>query len=72
MVFDYSKLRGRIVEKYDTQYKFAKAVGKSERTLTLKLNNQIPFTQDDITSFCDTLDIPYVDIPAYFFTLVVQ
>ena len=30
MVFDYSKLSGRIVEKFGTQYNFAIAMGLSE------------------------------------------
>ena len=45
MAFDYSKLKGKIVEVFGTQSNFAKAVGMSERTLSCKLNNKIPFTQ---------------------------
>ncbi|MCZ4005815.1 DUF739 family protein, partial [Lactobacillus gasseri] len=30
MAFDFRKLNGRIVEKYGTQYNFAKALGLSE------------------------------------------
>ena len=32
MAFDFRKLNGRIVEKYGTQYNFAKALGLSEET----------------------------------------
>ena len=39
MMFNYDKLKGRIVEKFGTQMAFSKALGVSERTLSLKLNN---------------------------------
>ena len=38
MAFDYSKLRGKIVEIFNTQSCFAIAMGWSERTLSLKMN----------------------------------
>ena len=38
MAFDYSKLKGKIVEKFQTQQAFAKAMELSERSLSLKLN----------------------------------
>lgn len=44
MPFDYAKLTGLIVEKYGTRGKFAKSLGVSERTLSLKLNDKVPFT----------------------------
>ena len=37
MAFDYSKLKGRIIEKYDSQSSFANAMEWSERTLSLSL-----------------------------------
>ena len=36
MSFNYSKLRGRIIEKFGTQGCFARKLGVSERTLSLK------------------------------------
>ena len=36
MPFDFSKLSGKIVEKYGTQYNFAKAMGLSEHSLSTK------------------------------------
>ena len=62
MAFDYSKLRGRIVEKYGNQAKFAAALGVSENTFSLKMNNKVRFTTDDIEAD---------DIGGYFFTLKV-
>ncbi len=68
MAFDYSKLRGRIVEKYHSQREFAKAIGVSEKTLSNKMNNIIFFRQDDITRISVMLGIPVSEINDYFFT----
>ena len=67
MGFDYSKLRGRIVEKFGTQQAFAKALGVSSRTLSLKMNNRIPFGQDEIDKIITLLQDTPQDIKAYFF-----
>lgn len=68
VVFDYRKLRGRIVEKYGTQGNFAKANKISDRSMSLKLNNGIGFSQKEIILWCNQLDIPIDSIPTYFFT----
>ena len=68
MAYNYSKLRGRIVEKYGTQSHFAKALRMSERSLSLKLNNQRYFTQEEISLATDLLDIPKIEMQLYFFT----
>lgn len=72
MAYDYSKLRGRIMECCGSQAAFAKKVGISERTLSLKLNGKIGFTQTDIESFVDALGIKRTEIQSYFFTINVQ
>ena len=72
MAYDYSKLLGRIIEKYGSQGEFAKAMGVSERTMSLKLTNKVAFKQTDITAACEKLDIEDNDIPSYFFKLKVQ
>ena len=43
-MFDYSKLRGRIKEKYDTQDAFADAIGIGRVSLSKRLNNQLELT----------------------------
>jgi hypothetical protein len=68
MAFDYSKLKGRIIEKFGTQRDFAKAMGTSERTLSLKLNNMIFFRQDEIGKATDLLHLHAEDMNEYFFT----
>lgn len=72
MAFDYSKLRGKIVEKYKTQGAFAKALGVSERTLSLKLNGRGFFGQDEINKILNLLGISSNVIKEYFFIEKVQ
>lgn len=72
MSFDYSKLRGRIREKFNTEGVFAETLNISKQTLSAKLNNKVLFTQDEIKAACSILDIQTADIPAYFFTEKVQ
>lgn len=71
MSFDYSKLRGKIVEKYGNQANFASALGISENTLSLKMNNKVRFTTDDITTISRLLEIDAGEIGKYFFALKV-
>ena len=73
-MFDYSKLIGRIIEKFGTRKAFAKAAGYSENTISKKLSGKITITTNDITEWSSSilLDIPYSDIPEYFFKLKVQ
>lgn len=72
MPFDYQKLKGRIIEKYGKQYSFAEAMGWSERTLSLKMNNLRVWTQRDIVKASKLLDIPENEIRDYFFKPKVQ
>lgn len=72
MPMDYSKLKGRIVEKYETQSNFAEAIGLSERSLSLKLNGSVDWKQREILKAMDLLDISAEEIEQYFFKLKVQ
>ena len=72
MAYDYSKLLGRIVEKYGTQSNFADAMGLSERSISLKLNGKVGWKQHEIVKACEILDISADDLCKYFFTLWVQ
>ena len=67
MIYDYSKLRGKIVEVYGKVAPIAKAMKLSERTLSLKLNNKVYWKQPEIELACTLLGIPGSDIPTYFF-----
>jgi DNA-binding Xre family transcriptional regulator len=60
-------LRGLIVEKFGTLGRFAREIGISETSLSLKLNNRTPFKQADIETICSTLEIPPEEISVFFF-----
>lgn len=72
MSFDYSKLKGKIIEIYGTQREFARALGISERTLSLKLNGKIFWGQDEISKTLDLFGINKKEVCKYFFTNKVQ
>lgn len=72
MPFDYNKLKGKIIEKYGSQQKFAKALGWSERTLSLKMNGKVSWRQVDICNAIKLLELTENDIQEYFFTTEVQ
>ena len=72
MAFNYDKLKGRIIEKFGTRYRFAEAMKWSERTLCLKLSGERPWKQTDICKAVELLDLAQEDIPKYFFKEKVQ
>ena len=72
MEFDFSKLLGRIVEKFGTRSAFAAAMDLADSALSNRLNNKVPFDTDEIYKACELLDIDPQEIPAYFFTLKVR
>jgi plasmid maintenance system antidote protein VapI len=67
MTFNYSKLRGRIREVFGTQDRFAEAMGRSNTSISQKLNNKSEWTQKEINRAVEVLGIDDVDISAYFF-----
>lgn len=71
VAFDYSKLKGRIIEKYGSQSAFVSEYGVSENTFSKKMNNKVRFTSDDIIKISKMLEIKKEDVGAYFFTLKV-
>lgn len=71
-MFDYSKLRGRIREKFGTQALFAAAMREtglnfSDCVLSLKLNNQSEWDQAEMIAACELLDILPEELHLYFF-----
>lgn len=72
MKYDFSKLRGKIVEVFGKQEAFAKALGLSSRSLSLKLNNERYFKPTEISKAIDLLGLSLSDIPEYFFAVEVQ
>ena len=67
MPYTYNKLRGRIIERYDTQEKFAQVLGISKNSLSLKMNGKTSFSQDDVVKWCELLGIQTEEIGQYFF-----
>ena len=63
----YSKLRGRIVEKYYTMRNFADKIGVSRQTLSQKLTGKSEFSREDMKLFADALEIPKDEIGLFFF-----
>lgn len=72
MSYNYSKLNGRIVEKCGTQAVFAKRLGLSERSISLKVNNKVPWRQPEMQKAATILGFPETEIQEYFFTVEVQ
>lgn len=73
-MFDYSKLIGRIIEKFGTRRAFAEAAGFSENTISQKLSGKMAITTNDILNWAsnDLLDYDMAEVPEYFFKLKVQ
>lgn len=72
LVYDYSKLKGRIKEKCNTQEEFASKLGLSARSVSLKLSNARGWKQNEITNAIRVLGLTDADIQPYFFTVKVQ
>lgn len=66
-MFDYSKLKGRIVEKYNTLSGFADVLGIKVQTVSAKLRGRMTITKADIIKWSKLLDISTEDIGVYFF-----
>lgn len=69
MAFDYSKLRGRITEKFGNQSAFADAIKLSNTSLSRKLTGKVAISIDDITLWSNPtlLDIAPSEYHEYFF-----
>ena len=66
-MFDYSKLKGRIKEIFNTQGEFARAVNRSETYVSQVLNGKTFMGQDEVQKWADALEIADRDIGEYFF-----
>jgi plasmid maintenance system antidote protein VapI len=68
-MFDNSKLRGRIYEKFGSQTKFAEALGVRVTTVNNQLKRPNNFSQETIVKWASVLEIAPCDIGEYFFRL---
>lgn len=67
--FDYSRLKGRIIERYGTLGGFAAALGFKPGMLTTRLRNGTPWKDCEIWKACKLLGISPEEIHAYFFAV---
>ena len=67
-MYEYKKLKGRIVERFGSQKVFAPHVNLSTVSVSQKLNGLKGFSQKDIELWANVLEIPKEDYAAYFFT----
>lgn len=63
-----NKLRGRIIERYKTQTRFAAEIGISKNALSQKMTGKMGMDQRDIALWCKLLDINIDEIGEFFFT----
>ena len=68
VMYDTSKLKGRIVEKFGTQGAFAEKVHCSLSFLSLYMNGKKKIDQPTMDSWIKALEIPENEIHLYFFT----
>lgn len=71
-VFDYSALKGKIKEKCGTQANFAQKMGRSNVSISEKLNSKKGWTQEEICRASELLDIAPILIESYFFKQIVK
>lgn len=69
MAYDYSKLKGRIIEKFDTYRAFAAALGIAPQYISPKLKGKIDITKAEIINWSELLDIDPSEYGSYFFCL---
>ena len=67
MDYKYDKLRGRIVEKYGSQERFAEIIGISPNSMSKKMNGKTGFSQRDIVKWSELLGIKKAEYSEYFF-----
>lgn len=67
MAYNYSKLLERITVVCGMQATFAKEMGLSEKTVSLKMNNKRGWKQKEMKRACDVLGFSVSEIPEYFF-----
>ena len=67
ILYDYSKLNGKIVEKYKTKGNFAAALGMTPQSLSRKFHGTSPWTQPEMVKAMELLGEPIENIRVIFF-----
>lgn len=66
-MFDYSKLRGKIAEKFKSKHALYPHLSYSASAFERKIHNFTEFKQSEILDLCSLLGISVDEIPDYFF-----
>lgn len=72
LIFDHSKLRGKIREVIGSEQDFCILMNLSPTTMTLKLNGKRKFTQLEMRNAISILEIDPKEISEYFFKIKVR
>lgn len=70
--YDYTKLKIRIKKKYGSMTKFAEAMNCTKGAMSMKLNNQSQWKQEDISQAVILLNIPERQIYSFFYATKVK
>lgn len=70
--FDFSLLRGRIREFFQSEKNFVEALQKTKTKISIgafnnKINGRTDFTETEIYAICNLLNIPIQEVYLYFF-----
>ena len=71
-MYDYRKLKAKIMEVFGSQTEFAKAMGLGYTGLSQRLNNHMSWKTPEIVLACELLGIPLEKAHAYFFVAEVR
>lgn len=72
MIYDYSKLKGKIRELGITQNEYARYIGITEQSLILRFKNKRRFRQEEMQKTMELFEEPIKNVHIYFFTQKVQ
>ena len=72
MEFDFSKLTGRIIEKFGSRRAFADAMGMRAEQLSRRLSSRTPWSPVETVRAIEILEIDPIEISDYFFTVKVR
>ena len=67
-MFNNDELILRIRRKFGSQQKFAEVIDISNVSLSLKLNNHVGITREEVAQWSELLEIPKEEIGSVFFT----
>lgn len=68
MIYDYGKLKERILKDFESLEAFSEEVGQTEADTMDILSSQKPLDLEDLIKWASVLNIPGYEVTAYFFT----